>query len=198
MSYEYEDQAQAMLVSFVDFKRVKTGRCHWVRSLQKPPGPGFSARITLHCFLSHLIPPPHFLTSSTSFFFFFNYLLAMPCDLQDLNSLTRAWKCLVLTTELPEHFLLLFITLSILKILFDLKTNHPKLAISRLFDQWNKSSVPSLNYHLHLDFLPCCCLVTNSCLTLCDPMNYSTAGFPVLHYLLEFAQTHVHWVNDAV
>ena len=75
MSYEYEDQAQAMLVSFVDFKRVKTGRCHWVRSCQKPPGPGFSAR---HCLLSHLIPPPHFFTSSTSFFFFLP-IIFWPC-----------------------------------------------------------------------------------------------------------------------
>ena len=44
----------------------------------------------------------------------------------------------------------------------------------------------------------CCCSVTQSCLTLCDPMDSSTAGFPVLHCLLEFAQTDVHWVNDAV
>ena len=29
-------------------------------------------------------------------------------------------------------------------------------------------------------------------------MNYSTPGFPVLHYHPEFAQTHVHWVNDAI
>ena len=33
---------------------------------------------------------------------------------------------------------------------------------------------------------------------LCNPMNYSTPGFPVLHYLLEFSQTHVHWVGDAI
>ena len=31
------------------------------------------------------------------------------------------------------------------------------------------------------------------CLTLCDPMKCSMPGFPVLHHLLEFAQTHVHW-----
>ena len=36
------------------------------------------------------------------------------------------------------------------------------------------------------------------CLTLCDPMDCSTPGFPVLCYLLEFAQTHVHWVGDAI
>ena len=37
-----------------------------------------------------------------------------------------------------------------------------------------------------------------SCVWLRDLMDYSTPGFPVLHYLLEFAQTHVHWVNDAI
>ena len=37
-----------------------------------------------------------------------------------------------------------------------------------------------------------------SCLTLCDPMDCSTPGFPVHHYLPEFAQTHVHWVSDAI
>ena len=34
--------------------------------------------------------------------------------------------------------------------------------------------------------------------TLCNPMNCSMPGFPVLHCLLEFAQTHVHWVGDAI
>ena len=40
--------------------------------------------------------------------------------------------------------------------------------------------------------------VVHSCLTLCNPMDCSTPGFPVLHYLLEFVQTHVHWVNDTI
>ena len=40
--------------------------------------------------------------------------------------------------------------------------------------------------------------VTQSCPTLCDPMDCSTPGFPVLHHLLELAQTHVHWVGDAI
>ena len=44
--------------------------------------------------------------------------------------------------------------------------------------------------------LDCCCLVTRSCPTLCHPMGYSMPGFPVLHYLPEFAQVHVHWVGD--
>ena len=37
-----------------------------------------------------------------------------------------------------------------------------------------------------------------SCLTLCDPMNCSTPGLPVHHQILEFTQTHVHWVGDAI
>ena len=40
--------------------------------------------------------------------------------------------------------------------------------------------------------------VTQSCLTLCDPMNLSTPGLPVHHQLPEFAQTHVHRVGDAI
>ena len=41
-----------------------------------------------------------------------------------------------------------------------------------------------------------CCSGSQSCPTLCDPMDCSTPGFPVLHCLPEFAQTHVHWVRD--
>ena len=36
------------------------------------------------------------------------------------------------------------------------------------------------------------------CLTLCDPMDCSTPGLPVHHQLLEFTQTLIHWVNDAI
>ena len=40
--------------------------------------------------------------------------------------------------------------------------------------------------------------VTQSCPILCDPMNGSTPGLPVHHQLLEFTQTHVHRVGDAI
>ena len=44
---------------------------------------------------------------------------------------------------------------------------------------------------------PCwCCSVARLCPTLCNPMNCSMPGFPVLRCLLEFAQTHVHWAGD--
>ena len=40
--------------------------------------------------------------------------------------------------------------------------------------------------------------VAQSCPTLCDSMDCSMPGFPVLHQLLELAQTCVHWVSDAI
>ena len=46
-------------------------------------------------------------------------------------------------------------------------------------------------------FKLCCGSATESCLTLCNPMDSSMPGFPVLHHLLEFAQIHVHKVSDA-
>ena len=42
----------------------------------------------------------------------------------------------------------------------------------------------------------CYCSVSKSCPTLCDLMGWSMPGFPVLHLLSEFIQTHVHWVGD--
>ena len=49
-------------------------------------------------------------------------------------------------------------------------------------------------------YIPCWwwCSVTKLCLTLCDPVDCSTPGSCVLCYLLEFAQTHVHQVGDAI
>ena len=43
-----------------------------------------------------------------------------------------------------------------------------------------------------------CCSVTKSGPTLFDPMDYSMPGFPILHYLPEFPQTHVYSVSDAI
>ena len=40
--------------------------------------------------------------------------------------------------------------------------------------------------------------VAQRCPTLCDPMNRSMPGLPVHHQLPEFAQTHIHWVDDAI
>ena len=72
----------------------------------------------------------------------------------------------------------------------------------------NNSPCPSLSLPLKVLFWnalachPSLCFqfssVAQSCLTLCDLMNRSTPGFPVYHQLLEFTQTHVHWVSDAI
>ena len=51
-----------------------------------------------------------------------------------------------------------------------------------------------LNITWHLS----CCSVAESCPALCHPMDCSRSGFPVLHYLLEFVQIHVHWVSNAI
>ena len=51
-----------------------------------------------------------------------------------------------------------------------------------------------LVYGLRYQFSP----VTQSCPTLCDPMDCSTSGFPVHHQLPEFTQTPVHRVGDAI
>ena len=54
------------------------------------------------------------------------------------------------------------------------------------YTEWSKSERESCFY----------CSAIQLCLTLGNPMNFSTLGFPVLHHLQEFAQTHVHWVGD--
>ena len=43
-----------------------------------------------------------------------------------------------------------------------------------------------------------CCSVAQLSLTVYDPMDCSTPGFPVFHHLLEFIQTHVHCIGDAI
>ena len=80
---------------------------------------------------------------------------------------------------------------------------------------WQPSSFPQILYlklellmlreekKLWMKFGPslstcCCCSVTKSCLTLCDLMDCSMPGSSVLHYLWEFAQTHIHWVSDVI
>ena len=59
-----------------------------------------------------------------------------------------------------------------------------KLWITRLYT-WNLQCMSTVVQSL-------------SHLTLCDPMDFSTPDIPILHYLPEFAQTHIHWVDDAI
>ena len=43
-----------------------------------------------------------------------------------------------------------------------------------------------------------CCSVIQLCPTLCEPMGHSTPGPSVPHYLLKFAQVHIHYIGDAI
>ena len=63
----------------------------------------------------------------------------------------------------------------------------------RAFTNWATREAPVLKSDYH-----CCCSVPQSCLTLCNSVNCSTPGFPVIHHLREIAQTHFHWVGEAI
>ena len=72
---------------------------------------------------------------------------------------------------------------------------HNKCNVLESF--WSHSPPQSMEKLSSMKLI-CCCSVAQLCLTLCDPMECSMPGFPVLHHLLEFAQTQVHWVDDAI
>ena len=68
------------------------------------------------------------------------------------------------------------------------------MGLQRVGHDW----ATELNWWLK-SFTLCFVVVVQSlCLTLCNLLNCSTAGFLVLYYLPEFSQTHVHWVSDAI
>ena len=50
----------------------------------------------------------------------------------------------------------------------------------------------------HSFFIYACCSVAKSCPAPCNPTDCNTPGFPVLHCLPELAQTHTHWISDAI
>ena len=52
--------------------------------------------------------------------------------------------------------------------------------------------------YLEFPYMILFCSIAQLCLTFHDPMDCSTPGFPVLHYLPELAQTHVHLVGDDI
>ena len=61
----------------------------------------------------------------------------------------------------------------------------------------------SVTIILHLSVCVCVtyyvlCSVAKSCPAFCNPTVCSTSGFPVIHYLPEIAQVHVHWVGDGI
>ena len=72
----------------------------------------------------------------------------------------------------------------------------------RFFTSWATGEAYGSQSSLHSSDPTCWSFVdiivqSLSCPALCNPMNCSMPGFPVLHHLPEFAQTHVYWVGDA-
>ena len=68
--------------------------------------------------------------------------------------------------------------------------------------QWRQDSIPQngageINIHMPRNEAQFSS-VSQSCPTLCDPVDFSTADLPIHHQLKDFTQTHVHWVGDAI
>ena len=71
------------------------------------------------------------------------------------------------------------------------RVNKQNGILLRHYNEWNNAICS------HMDE-PQFSSVTQSCPTLCDPMNCSTPGLPVHHQLQETTKTHVHWVGDDI
>ena len=91
------------------------------------------------------------------------------------------------------HYLLFFLVLQ--------EGHFEDLLSNVLFEEINHRSFYTSGWYCVIKDVVTVCYcrsVTKSYPTLCDSMDCSTPGFPVLHYLPELAQTHVHWVDDAI
>ena len=162
----------------------------WVKEGQRLGYPGLAFSWSTFC---TIVP---FLSSSLFYFLWFpSGLLLCP---------------LIFFILMPEC---LSLSLSLLRQLFPINPHLFSFFFFKLFSYFKfplpQSSVWISAFHLgHL--IPsisgmktkegscCCCSVLKSCPTLCNPMNCSTPGSLVLHYLSEFAQIYVHWVSDAI
>ena len=76
--------------------------------------------------------------------------------------------------------------------------SHVLLYIIHFLRGENVSLLFYLPHNSQLSTLHCYCSIAKSCLTLCDPVDCNTPSFYVLHYFLEFAQTHINWASDAI
>ena len=71
------------------------------------------------------------------------------------------------------------------------------IAGSRFFTIWTTREAHS-RWSVNASSSYCFCSVTKLCVTLWDPMDCSTPGFPVPHHLPKFAQGHTHWIGDTI
>ena len=77
---------------------------------------------------------------------------------------------------------------------------HKELDMTEATEYAHYQRVPWKTTHMRKSGqrICCYCSVAYPCLTLCNPIDCSTPGFPVIHHLPELAQTHIHSVNDAI
>ena len=80
----------------------------------------------------------------------------------------------------------------------DWATNTFTFWVQGLLLRFKTERTPPLESNHTFSIFSCFSSVTKSCPPLCDLMDCSTPGLTVLHYLPEFTQTHVHWVDDAI
>ena len=107
-----------------------------------------------------------------------------------------AQSCLTLcdTTDYTVHGILQARILEWVAFPFSKRSSQPRnrtqvsLITGRFFTSWATREGQPKNFSS----------VTQSCLSLCNPMDWSTPGLPVHHQLPESHQTHVHWVSDAI
>ena len=104
-----------------------------------------------------------------------------------------AWMSVVITMIKVN----LYVTFIMGQALFSVLCVHWFSSCSHFLYEALISTVIMLK-HKKLKWLVSVSSVTQLCPTLCDPMNCSTPGLPIHHQLLEFTQTHVHWVSDAI
>ena len=128
----------------------------------------------------------HIVSISHSLYFLLSFLFLPACLLASL-SLLPPFSPPCCPSSLPLIFLFNFL-FSFLPSFTLYFTNHYCVEMTI----W--SPAHCWWWHHSVQFIS----VTQSCPTLCDPMDYSTPGLPVHHQLLELAQAHVRWVGDAI
>ena len=140
-----------------------------------------------------------------------NLLPANPSQAWDWNERTQSVSCGLLIPD-PQTLCDSTVWLNSYSIVL-LKTGKEDKSHIKCFYQKKKKKKRKPHTHTKKNARTCfgsggyngCCanvtdavqLISEWSLSLCHPMGCSNPGFPVLHCLLEFAQTHVHWVGDA-
>ena len=152
----------------------------------------FSSNISLHCWLKAFL---------SLFAILWNFTFSWVCLIVSSLPFTSLFFLAICKASSDNHFaflhffffLMVLVTASYTMVQTSVHSSSCTLSDLILRICW---SLPFCN-HKGSD-LGYIWMVSQSCLTLCDPMHCSTPVFPVLHYLLELAQAHVYQVGDAV